>query len=95
MPTVTTQNDREFFVFLVKELITPSLERIAQTQERLTEIAQDHEKRLSTIEIEQEAEKEAGERRGLHKERVWAVLFALSSIVYTVLYLLELLRIFP
>ena len=85
------QNNSELFGFLVKELI----DRITSTQEQLTEIAKDHEKRLTTIELAQQHEDEAGERRGLHKERLWGVLFALSSIIYTALYLLELLRIFP
>lgn len=85
------QNNSELFGFLVKELI----DRITSTQEQLTAIAKDHEKRITTIELAQQQDEKDIERGGRHAERVWAILFALSSIIYTALYLLELLRIFP
>ena len=85
------QNNSELFGFLVKELI----DRITNTQERLTAIAEDHEKRITTIELEQQNGQKADEKRSLRKERVWAVYGVMATALYSILYLLDLLHIFP
>lgn len=87
MPT----NDNELFIFLVKELI----ERQQSTLEQLTKITTDHEKRISAIEVAQQTEKEIKEDHGISKDRRWAIYFALSSIIYTLIVLLQVFRILP
>lgn len=85
------QNDSELFTFLVKELI----ERIANTQEKLASIVTDHEKRISAIEVAQQTEKEIKEDHGLSKDRRWSIYFALSSIIYTLIVLLQVFHVIP
>lgn len=85
------QNNSELFGFLVKELI----DRITATQERLTTIAEDHEKRITSIEVGQQHGHEADEKVRLRKERIWAAYGVIATALYSILYLLDLLHIFP
>ena len=85
------ENNSELFGFLVKELI----DRITSTQEQLTEIAKDHETRITTIELSQKHGQEADEKRSQHKERIWAAYGVIATALYSILYLLDLLHIFP